>query len=86
MIPYNFLLTSYKNQKVYIIFKNLAKKIFVVGPPGSKLRELSLTLADYLNFHFVSIGDLIEKELSKKSELVKIFLYIVELINIRFIR
>ncbi|CAD8094357.1 unnamed protein product [Paramecium sonneborni] len=45
------------------------KKIFVVGPPGSKLRELSLTLADYLNFHIVSIGDLIEKELSKKSEL-----------------
>ncbi|CAK72954.1 unnamed protein product (macronuclear) [Paramecium tetraurelia] len=45
------------------------KKIFVIGPPGSKLLELSLTLAEYMNFHCVSIGDLIEKELSKKSEL-----------------
>lgn len=45
------------------------QKIFVVGPPGSKLRELALILAEHLGFHIVSIGDLIEKELSKKSQL-----------------
>lgn len=67
MILSLFLSINYRSQKVLFLCLNIAKKIFVVGPPGSKLRELSLTLAEHLNFHFVSIGDLLEKELSKKS-------------------
>lgn len=74
MIQSNFSSINYKSLKVFFSILE-AKKIFVVGPPGSKLRELSLTLAEYLNFHFVSIGDLIEKELSKKSQLVFYCLY-----------
>lgn len=69
--PIQFLINKLQEPESRYKIQKIAKKIFVVGPPGSKLRELSLTLADYLNFHFVSIGDLIEKELSKKSELVK---------------
>jgi adenylate kinase len=57
-----------------IIF--LEKKIFIIGPPGSKVRELALSLTEYFKFNFVSVGDLLIKELSKKSPLVFInYLY-----------
>ena len=45
------------------------KKIFVVGPPGSEVREICLQLSDYLGFNCVSVGDLLNKEVSKKSAL-----------------
>lgn len=44
------------------------KKIFLVGPPGSEVREISLQLSDYLGFNCVSVGDLLKKEVSKKTE------------------
>eukprot|EP00331_Platyophrya_macrostoma_P033037 CAMPEP_0176444716 /NCGR_PEP_ID=MMETSP0127-20121128/23237_1 /TAXON_ID=938130 /ORGANISM="Platyophrya macrostoma, Strain WH" /LENGTH=452 /DNA_ID=CAMNT_0017830295 /DNA_START=17 /DNA_END=1375 /DNA_ORIENTATION=- len=47
------------------------KKIFIVGPPGSKARELSLQLADYLHYTCTSVGDLLHKEISKRSDLGK---------------
>jgi len=47
------------------------KKIFVVGPPGSNVRELSLQLADYLGYACASVGDLLIKEISKKTDLGK---------------
>ena len=43
-----------------------AKKIFIVGPPGFKVRELALHVADHYKFTTVSIGDLLRKEVSKK--------------------
>jgi len=47
------------------------KKIFVVGPPGSNVRELALQLADYLGYACASVGDLLIKEISKKTDLGK---------------
>jgi Adenylate kinase and related kinases len=42
-----------------------------VGPPGSNVREISLQLADYLGFACTSVGDLLNKEVSKKTEVGK---------------
>jgi nucleoside-triphosphatase THEP1 len=53
------------------------KKIFIIGPPGSKVRELALSLTEYFKFNFVSVGDLLIKELSKKSTLVPFNGYII---------
>jgi len=38
-----------------------------VGPPGSKTRELALALGEYLKYNCISVGDLLKKEISKKS-------------------
>jgi adenylate kinase len=46
----------------------IAKKIFIVGPPGSGRKENALALAEYFNWACISIGDLLKKEVSKKSE------------------
>ncbi|KAM3139823.1 hypothetical protein pb186bvf_008065 [Paramecium bursaria] len=59
--PIEFLIKKLQEPEV--------KKIFVVGPPGSQFRELALTLAEHLNYQFVSIGDIIKKELSKKNQM-----------------
>lgn len=45
------------------------KKVFIVGPPGSNVRELALSLSDHLNAEVVSVGDLLQKEVSKKTEI-----------------
>jgi hypothetical protein len=37
-----------------------------VGPPGFKVRELALQVADHYKFTTVSVGDLLRKEVSKK--------------------
>ena len=44
-----------------------------MGPPGSKRKELALSLSEYLSseessFICISVGDLLIKEISKKSE------------------
>ena len=49
----------------------LAKRIFVMGPPGCRKKEKALTLAEEFNYVTVSVGDLLEREISKKSELGK---------------
>jgi adenylate kinase len=46
----------------------IAKRIFLVGPPGSNRKENALALAEYFNWACISIGDLLKKEVSKKSE------------------
>jgi len=46
----------------------LAKRIFLVGPPGSNRKENALALAEYFNWQSISVGDLLSKEVSKKSE------------------
>lgn len=45
------------------------KKMFVVGPPGSKVRGLTLHLSDHFETVVVSVGDLLKKEVSKKTEI-----------------
>ena len=46
-----------------------------MGPPGSKRKEIALSLAEYLseedNFVCISVGDLLKKEISKKSDIGK---------------
>jgi len=50
----------------------VVKRFIIVGPPGSKRKEIALSLAEYLseegNFTCISVGDLLNKEISKKSE------------------
>ena len=42
-----------------------------MGPPGSNRRENALALAEYFNWTCISIGDLLKKEVNKKSEIGK---------------
>ena len=53
----------------------LVKRLIIVGPPGSKRKEIALTLSEYLSeenaFVWISVGDLLNKEISKKSEFGK---------------
>jgi len=54
---------------LYNISNKIEKRIFIVGPPGSKIREHALELSNYLNYTCISVGDLLIKEISKKSDL-----------------
>ena len=51
------------------------KRFIIVGPPGSKRKEIALSLSEYLSeensFICISVGDLLRKEISKKSEFGK---------------
>ena len=47
------------------------KKIFIVGPPGFKVREFALQIADHYKFTTISVGDLLRKEVSKRLELAE---------------
>lgn len=53
----------------------IAKRFIIVGPPGSKRKEIALSLAEYLSEDMslvcISVGDLLNKEISKKSDLGK---------------
>lgn len=62
--PLDFLMNKLKNPKPLM-------RIFVVGPPGSNRKEIALSLADHFAWPCVSVGDLLNKEVSKKSELGK---------------
>jgi len=44
------------------------KIIFLVGPPGSLVKEIGLELEINFKYPCVSVGDLLRKEVSKKSE------------------
>lgn len=44
-----------------LIFNNLEKRIFIVGPPESEVKNLSLSLSNHLNYTCVSVGDLLKK-------------------------
>jgi adenylate kinase len=55
----------------------IAKRLIIVGPPGSKRKEIALSLGEYLSevaenpFVCISVGDLLRKEIQKKSEFGK---------------
>jgi adenylate kinase len=44
----------------------------LVGPPGCSRKENALALAEYFNWQCISIGDLLKKEVSKKTEYGKV--------------
>jgi adenylate kinase family enzyme len=39
-----------------------------MGPPGANRHEISLGLAEYFSWRYISTGDLLRKEVEKKSE------------------
>ncbi len=39
-----------------------------MGPPGSFRKENALALAEYFSWQCISVGDLLKKEVSKKSD------------------
>ena len=45
-----------------------ARRIFLMGPPGSNRKENALALAEHFGWSCISIGDLLKKEVSKKSD------------------
>lgn len=59
--PQNFLIEKLKNPD--------GKKLFVVGPPGSNVRELTQQQSDHFETVVVSVGDQLKKEVSKKTEM-----------------
>lgn len=70
------LIISKPSQPVPFLINKLTspeiKRLIIVGPPGSKRKEIALSLAEYLSeensFVCLSVGDLLNKEISKKSE------------------
>jgi adenylate kinase len=40
----------------------------MVGPPGSNRKENALALGEYFGWACISMGDLLKKEVSKKTE------------------
>lgn len=54
-------------------FAKTAKKIFLVGPPGSSAREVALQLSDHLSCNCLILGDLLKKEIGKKSKESKLY-------------
>lgn len=55
---------------------DVVKRLIIVGPPGSKRKEIALSLAEYMSEETqlvcISVGDLLNKEISKKSEYGKL--------------
>ncbi|KAL4481720.1 hypothetical protein ABPG74_007809 [Tetrahymena malaccensis] len=45
------------------------KRVFVVGPPGSKTTELALQLANEFKYTCISVGNLLKKQISMKNTL-----------------
>lgn len=39
-----------------------------MGPPGSKRHVITLGIADFHNWKYISVGDLIKKEVEKKTD------------------
>ena len=48
-----------------------ASRVIIMGPPGSKRKEHALDLAEHFKFETISVGDLLQKEIHKKSDLGK---------------
>lgn len=46
--------------------------VIIMGPPGSQWKEHALSLSDHFKYESVSVGDLLNKEISKKSDLGKL--------------
>ena len=42
-----------------------------MGPPGSNRHEITLGLAEYFSWRYISVGDLLRKEVEKKTDEAK---------------
>ena len=43
--------------------------VIIMGPPKSHRKEHTLVLAEHFKYECLSVGDLLEKEVNKKSEI-----------------
>ena len=59
--PYQYIIDKLK--------KPDGKKIFIVGPPGSNVKDYTVSLSENFETLVVSTGDLLKNEVSKKTEL-----------------
>ena len=64
----NILLSTVLTVANLWIFLFLARRVFVMGPPGANRHEITLGLAEYFSWRYISTGDLIRKEIEKKSD------------------
>ena len=68
-------LKSFRNPSVSEnISFNLAvivRRVLIVGPSGSNRKENALALGEYFGWTCISMGDLLKKEVSKKTELAQ---------------
>ena len=62
--PISFLMNKLEKPKM--------KWIFIIGPAGSGRKEIALSAADHFSAYCISTGDVLQKELNKKSEKAKI--------------
>ena len=50
----------------------IVKRLIIIGPPGSKRKEISLSLVEYMSeekqIESISVGELLHREIIKKSE------------------
>ncbi len=75
--PLAYLIKRFTNPESNFISNvtSLVKRIIIVGPPGSKRKEIALSLAEHLSEErsivCISVGDLLNKEITKKSEFGK---------------
>ena len=81
--PVKFLLDKLTSPvgKIYHLFTFVfinfysykVKRFIIVGPPGSNRKEIALSLNEYLSedmsLSCISVGDLLNKEIQKKSEI-----------------
>lgn len=44
------------------------RRVFIIGPAGSNRKENALALSEYFGWTCISVGDLLKKEISKKTE------------------
>ena len=73
--PSTTLLKSFRNPRVScLIGLNLTvivRRVLIVGPSGCNRKENALALGEYFGWMCISMGDLLKKEVSKKTELAQ---------------
>ena len=52
----------------FIQIPNLVKRVFLMGPPGSFRQENAAFVADSFGWKCITTGDLLKKEVAKKTE------------------
>lgn len=62
--PLDFMISKLNNPKPPM-------RVFVVGPPGSNRKEIGLSLADHFGWPCVNVGDLLTREVNKKTDIGK---------------
>jgi len=67
--PIDYLIKRLKvKDSKYKFVYSKDRKIFITGAPGIKRKEIALSLAEHFQYACCSVGDLIDKEISKKLD------------------